>query len=325
MYQSFQSLYTKLQEMSGDATGSATTGQRRRFEQDINGTQSIITGTRGGKWKFLEATATETTVASQRNYDLPANLKKLLSVTVTVSTTIYQPIVIESNELWDAILAMNLGDSDVAQFVHVRGNELLFMPEPAAASNTITYTYRRRPIELRTDDYTTGNVAAATLVGLTITGTSTVWTAAMVGRFIRIRGTNGDNQWYEIASRASDTSIDLQREYQGATFTGATDAYVIGEMSALPPEYHDLLWYRPLAIYYMMHEKFELANYWWRLYDGGYESGLSNEVGGLLGQMFENEQESIEGVMVPATDIWDRIRNFNVNTPPSTTITFSDL
>lgn len=328
MHKSFQTIYTQLQEISGDDSGSSTSGQLRRFYDWINQTQSIVCATNGGKYAFLEKTATETSTASGSSYDLPADFRRMIALKTTVSTTDYTPIPVHSPELWDAIDAMNLSDSDVTQFYHVRGNHLLVAPAFSSASNTITYTYRKRVKEMSADDYTTGNVAAATNADLTVTGTGTTWTNAMEGRFIRIRGTNGDGQWYEIETFVSTTSITLAREYQGDTFSSATDAYVIGEMSVIPPDYHDLLIWRPLAIYYAMHEQPSMAEMYWRMYDGGYEAGYQRDaVGGLLGTMIEEEKQGTnEGAIVVSLDeLQERIYSRDVNTPPSTTITFSDL
>src|SRR3990167_7231581 len=186
MNKSFQSLYTFLQEISGDDTGSAITGQLRRFYDSINQTQSLVCAANGGKLAFLERTATEASTASGATYDLPADFRRMISLKTTVSSTDYTPIPVESSELWDAIDALNLGASDVTQFYHVRGNELLVSPAFSTASNTITYTYRKRVKELSIDNYIDGDVAAMTNAGLTITGTGTTWTNPMEGRFIRV-------------------------------------------------------------------------------------------------------------------------------------------
>ncbi len=72
-----------------------------------------------------------------------------------------------------------------------------------------------------TADYTTGT-ADVTLGSGTVTGTSTVWTAAMVGLGFRIDGTK---DWYTITARASNTSITISPVYAGATAT--TNVYTI--------------------------------------------------------------------------------------------------
>lgn len=74
-------------------------------------------------------------------------------------------------------------------------------------------------------DYSTGT-ATFTNGSATVTGTSTVWTAAMVGQYIVTRNATGNNVYYQITARASDTSITIETTYSGATVTGK---YLISE------------------------------------------------------------------------------------------------
>lgn len=66
--------------------------------------------------------------------------------------------------------------------------------------------------------YTTGT-ANVTNGSTAVTGTSTVWTSAMVGRKIRFQN---DNAYYRISAVGSATSITLTASYQGTTNTAAT-------------------------------------------------------------------------------------------------------
>lgn len=64
--------------------------------------------------------------------------------------------------------------------------------------------------------YETGTVTA-TLSSRTLTGDSTVWTSAMVGRYIRI---NGQTDVYRISAVASGTSLTLDMPYTDTTTAG---------------------------------------------------------------------------------------------------------
>jgi hypothetical protein len=76
------------------------------------------------------------------------------------------------------------------------------------------FRFMRREVDFITiDDYAVGTIAV-TNGSATVTGTGTVWTAEFVGRKFR---RNGDEIVYQIASRSSDTSITLDRTYQGVT------------------------------------------------------------------------------------------------------------
>ena len=78
--------------------------------------------------------------------------------------------------------------------------------------------YRSRGTLTTIDDYTTGTVAV-TNGSKTVTGTSTVFTAAMGGRKFRV---GSENAWYDIDTRDSNTQLTLQQDYQGTTASGST-------------------------------------------------------------------------------------------------------
>ena len=62
------------------------------------------------------------------------------------------------------------------------------------------------------------------------------------------------------------------------------------------------------------------------MYDGGKDAGYTDEVGGLLGVMLEEEREGLErAVMSSMPENLNYIHNLDVNTPPRRVITFSDL
>lgn len=72
-------------------------------------------------------------------------------------------------------------------------------------------------------NYSTGTITA-TNGDATVTGSSTVWntaTNAAVGEYIQLP----DDKWYKIISIASDTSLEIEVDYQGITAAGET--YVI--------------------------------------------------------------------------------------------------
>ncbi len=60
--------------------------------------------------------------------------------------------------------------------------------------------------------------------------------------------TSGDENWYQIKSVESATSLTLYNDYQGQDVSGGT--YIIGETTILPEDYQDLALWRALWIYY---------------------------------------------------------------------------
>lgn len=91
----------------------------------------------------------------------------------------------------------------------------------------------------------------------TLTGSGTSWKTiylASAGNvqnlnlWIRLTAPKGDNNWYQIKSIESDTSLTLMTPYQGETASGAN--YVIGQMPLLLEDFHDIIVYKPLITYF---------------------------------------------------------------------------
>lgn len=205
-------------------------------------------------WNFLQRTRTATTVASQQFYELPNDVDQIVNVTVLNGNLLYTPRPVQSRTEWDNLNYSTAYSSNYPQFYFVFNNTLGFWPKPSAASQTITYSYRKKVAELSIADYTTGNISAATNGDETITGAGTTFTAPMAGRFLQITETStangsGDNLWYEIASITSATELELVDKYVGLTISTNT-AYTIGQMPLLPEAYHQVPLYRALYTYY---------------------------------------------------------------------------
>ena len=87
----------------------------------------------------------------------------------------------------------------------------------------------KRDIKIVTS-YTTGTVAV-TNDSREVTGTSTTFTEEMEGRFIKI---SGDDQYYLIVARISDTIIQLSERVIRTTTTGLSYEIFQGEYGLWP-------------------------------------------------------------------------------------------
>ncbi len=126
----------------------------------------------------------------------------------------------------------------------------------APIGNTITFNYKRRVTELTFADYTTGTVTA-TNGSTTITGAGTGFLAnylplagsvLALNLWIKMTPPNGDGNWYQISSITSATVLTLVNAYTGGTKAGCN--FIIGQMPLLLEDYHDLLVYRALMLYF---------------------------------------------------------------------------
>lgn len=191
------------------------------------------------------------TVASQAGYTLPFNNKQVINTTVLIGSVLWQPTEIQTRKQWDALNVIPFVN-DFPQYYFIYNNQLLLWPTPATSAQTITINYKKRIRDLSVADYSTGTVSV-TSASTTVTGSGTSWTTNMAGRWLNIpltasNTTSGDDEWYQIDTVVSATSLTLKNAYQGGTVTGGT--YLIGEVPILPEDYQDLPLYRALTIYF---------------------------------------------------------------------------
>lgn len=235
--------FTTLSSLYTSITNNAESANVTLGNQWLNDGNRIILGS--FPWWFMEKTSTLSTVASQQAYELPNDCLQLTGVTVTIGANAYVPKLSPSLEHWNRLNMNTSVTSDIPEYYFVFGTQLKFYPKPSSSTaSAITFTYRKRIPDLSIADYTTGTITSLTNGATAIVGSSTTWTADMVGRWIRITQTSaaggGDGQWYEIGSYTSATSIGLLKPYQGTTLSGATAAYTIGQVPPYPETYHTL-------------------------------------------------------------------------------------
>lgn len=236
--------YTTLRTKFGDLAKNSASETLRIGDELINDSLRYLTT----KYFFNERSQVVPggTVANQQSYDLPYNIKTLISVYITVGNIRYQLTEAPNRTMWDSLNFVPY-TSDIPQFYYIFNKKCYVFPTPASSSNAITYNYKCRIKDLSQADYSAGTVTL-TNGSSVVTGASTTFTQDMVGRWIRATAPNGDEQWYEISTFTSTTVLGLVNQYQGTT--ASTLSYVIGEMPILGEDYHDLPVYRALEIYY---------------------------------------------------------------------------
>ncbi len=209
-------------------------------------------------------TATATTAISTvgvQGYQVPANISKIKNVTINVGQLKYQPREIMTRAEWDLVNFLPY-TSDIPQYYFVYNNQINIFPIPSSTGNIITYNYKVRVADLSYSDYSTGNIAnaGATVGSVTVTGTGTNWITT--GTFpsstdltfqnlnLKIDPPYGDGIWYPIRSFTSGTVLTLVDPIVNApNITGST-TYTIGQFPILNEDFHDMLVYGALMIYY---------------------------------------------------------------------------
>ena len=242
---------TTLRNLAGSLSQNTNSANLTLLDQLINDAHRYLLE----KYFFNESSTTIVTVAQQQFYDLPYDYSKLKTGTITIGDLKWTPTEILSRADWDKLNVFPYY-SDIPNNFFIYNNQIGFWPIPSTAGNTITFNYKRRVTDLTLADYTTGTVTA-TNGSTTITGAGTGFLANYLpsagsvlnlNLWIKVTPPGGDGNWYQISAITSATVLTLVNEYQGGTIAGAS--FTIGQMPLLLEDYHDLLVYRPLMIYF---------------------------------------------------------------------------
>lgn len=300
--------FTKLLSTYSTLTDDSVTNQTVGA-QFINESIRTICNLQGGKLRFLEATKDMETVADQEGYQTPNGFRKIIDMYITLDSevadrpTIYMPEMVFDPTKWKLIKAYRLGTNDVPYFTYVENQKFYIQPIPATTGNTITIRGRLQTVDLTIADYTTGTIVSVANQGTAVVGSSTVWTADMIGRYIQIPQTTaangGDGAWYQIGSWTDATHIGLLKPYEGTSIVAGSASYTIGQVPVVPMAYQIAVVYRSVALYWENKQAPDKAKNYWLKYDGGNEAGLNDTYAGLIGQMLSNEGETEEGAYVP--------------------------
>jgi hypothetical protein len=248
-----------------------------------NGDQRSVLFTNGStaiSWAVgLSDTATvDISTVGMQSYQIPQNISKVKDVTITVGQLKFTPAQILTQQDWDAVNFLPY-TSDIPQYVYIYNNQMNVFPIPSTTGNIITFNYKLRVADFSYADYTTGTVAG-TAGSAAITGTTTSWNTTgtyplnvdlmYANLFIKINPPKGDGIWYQIRKFTSDTALTLVNPLvNNPVATGAT--YTIGQFPLLQEDFHDMIVYGALRIYFNSvvkdTEKF-------KLYDGLYKESL---------------------------------------------------
>lgn len=180
------------------------------------------------------------TTTSASSYALPERFIRLIELYVTISNVRHYATPVYGDGQWAFFKRQSSGvTSDILTHVFVRPGLKTFeiYPAPSTAGYTMTMIYESFSKDLSAADYVTGNITTLANLGTAVTGSNTVFTAAMVGRWFKI---NSEGNWYKISGYTSATAITLQMAYQGAAIAAGTEEFTIGEIPRIPEGTHDI-------------------------------------------------------------------------------------
>lgn len=299
--------YSQLLTQYQADTNNTETANQTFGANKINDSIFTMCNLQGGKLRFLEATKSMSTVATQETYQIPNGFRKLIDMYIydgagSTTDTIYKPRMVYDANLWSTILQNRLGTQQVPYFTYIENTTYKIQPIPSETGNLIVLRGR-----LQIRNLTIADVTNVTVTSIANGGTAMVvsgsMTADFVGRYIQITQTSaangGDGFWYEIGGFTDATHITLTKPYEGTSISGGTAASIIGQVPVIPQAYQPAILYRTEALYWEQQGDLNRAKVNWLKYDGGYEAGYANDYGGLVGQMLANEGETEEGAYIP--------------------------
>lgn len=231
-----------------DKTSSMTnlSSTKTFLKKEINKTVRFI-HSRVRNYKTQALPSTMSTVADQIYYSYPPNIDSIESATMTVGSIAYPLVTVDSQQEWNNLQQITIAASTIPKYIFPRKYDFGIFPTPSAAY-TVTLVPNTMPSDMSADDYTTGTVAT-TQNSQTVTGSSTTFTAAMVGRYFSGADSDGiaNGSWYRISAFGSTTSLTLQSVFEETALSGAK--YIIGESPEIPVELHELIPYRVAGTY----------------------------------------------------------------------------
>lgn len=249
---------------SSGTTATATTGSPHGLSSSnvvnisgaspmgYNGTWTItVTSTTQFTYTLLSSLTTPAIISPSTPY--APGLVSIEGGFVTIGAVNYPLRALESRWNDEQLNAIQIQASAIPQFYFVEQDSFKIWPVPQAAySGTIYYHYRDR--NLSVPDYSDGTISLSQGSNL-VTGSSTTFTSAMVGRWFTVTDTTvpGQGYWYRISGYTDATHISLgtltgEQVWNNANTTGT--AYRIGETPEMPEEMHSVLAWGTAADFY---------------------------------------------------------------------------
>lgn len=273
--------FTSLQTIAHDATQTVSTDTAINtfLKKEINRAYRL---TQAELDNFTtQIVKTTTTVADQQFYHKPPDVVTIESVVVTIGDVDYTCRPLSSQRIWDEMNAVTFSGNAFPSVFFQRQNDFGIYPTPQDAYS-MKMTYIPRYPDMANADYTTGTVTA-TNNSAAIVGSGTVFTAAMVDRWISL---DNDGSWYRISAFTDSTNITIDNVYQGTTAAGAT--FTIGESPEIPEEIQEILPWKAAAAFFIQRRKDSgQAAIWSNMFYTGDAQNSSRDLakaaGGLLG------------------------------------------
>ena len=296
MKQTFSDLITIAQNGAGKDTSTAS---QTFFKQRINARHETILAELPSH--LSETNRTFSTVASRQYYHYPPQIRRVVSLTITIGSKDYTLTPVFSQKEWDQMNSLDIQAGAIPTHFFNRQRDFGIYPIPQDAY-TGTIVYNIRAGGMTRTDYTTGTVTATensdTVEGAGGVAWSTV-ANVVPDMWFSLSDANGESKgsWYRIESITDADTLVLESVFEETTIAAAT--YIIGECPELPEEAHELLAFGAVADYFAsFRQDLDKAQKWNNMfYTGDFNKETRDPTliaGGLIGlkKKYDDRDES---------------------------------
>ena len=296
---SWESMYELAQDLASDSDSSNLTLLKTLTNVGLHKLEKKLGIYYSEKIRTFTTLTDTISGTSNQSYRLFPDFSSLTDLYVTVGTQQYYADLIQDAELWRKINSTT--SASVSNFLEkcfIRKDRVELFPIPSSAK-TATMIYQSISKDLSAADYVTGTITTLANAGTAVTGSSTTFTAAMVGRYFKI---NDDGDWYRIGAYTSATAITLEEKYLGSAISAGTSAYTIGEMPNTPPDTHELpVWYA-LWKYYQFRKNRSMAKIFKDDWQDGVKEAIANWSNRSSSQIVKDRKDIHRGFMINPND-----------------------
>ncbi len=225
-----------------------------------SGLTSPVTLTSNGTGTFAGIISTTITTSGVSTYALPANVSKTKTATINVGQLVYTAAPVQSIQEWTKLNALPYTAEIVAYFFIYNGF-INFWPIPSNTGDLVTFYCQIRVPDMSIADYTTGTLSGLSAGSNLVTGVGTTWNTVggfptntdliPMNLYLKANLPQGDGLPYLIERFESDTSLTLYKAFSSVpNSAGTVSNYSIGQYPLLYEDFHDILVYWALRIYY---------------------------------------------------------------------------
>lgn len=245
-------LATRSYDMMGSPNDNNVT--TANITQDIIQAMALFKNAARRYW--TRRSITTSLVASQQDYQMPADFVRVTEVTLTANGIVYPLKQYNSEEKWNQLNIIPSVTLYIPTTYFVKGNNIISLwPAPTTATaGTLNISYEPRIPDFSNADVT--GTSTVTNASTTVLDSATGFSQSMLNAYFSV--TDGsDGNWYQIGAFDSSSSLELANYYQG--ISGSGRPYIIGACWDVPEDYHMALVYFACYNFYLKRKDAGLA------------------------------------------------------------------